>query len=320
MPRLRLLIPALLLLAVTAYATMGYLIYDGLSRIGGICADNAANGPGYFECRTDCAGWVDFDFDSYRMPRHEDVLFESRDGLTLSGWYVETDPQAPVVIVVHGYQVCKYHHDPLTVAGALSHVGYNVLLFDQRDCGDSEFEDGRSAYGSEEYLDALGAFDYLIARGFAEDRIGMHGSSLGGTVALIAFAREPRLKALFLDSPLIDARAQFSQYTGLPDLLFPAVEWAAHLVSDDDLLRHDPLEGVHRAAGRALFAVHGTGDSVVRSSHTDRLADVAAASGVDLQVWMPEGIDHVRALPAYPAEYEARLRDYFGQHLNNSRL
>lgn len=317
MPRLRLLIPGFIASGLLLYSLLGFIMYDQLSTIGDSCAANAENRPDNFSCVANCDGWLDFDFDSYQMPQYEDVHFESRDGLELSGWLIETDPAAPAIIVVHGYQVCKYHHDPLSQAGALHRAGYNVLVFDQRDCGDSAYEDGRTAYGSEEYLDALGAFDYLRARGYADDRIGMHGSSLGGAIALIAFAQEPRLQALFLDSPLVDGRAQFTQFTGLPDLLFPGLAWAAGWVADDDLLRYDPLDGVRRANGRALAAVHGTHDRIVLSSHTRRLQELAETTGMDMDVWMPEGVGHVRALPAYPVEYESRLRHFFDQHLGD---
>lgn len=225
MIRLRFVLPIVLTMAVVAYVGLSLVVYDSLSRIGSVCDDNRANRPDHFGCVTDCDEWQDFDFEAYSMPKYKEVHFPSRDGLQLSGWYIAKDPEAATIIVVHGYQVCKYRHHTLAQAGALHKAGFNVLLFDQRDCGDSQTEDGRSAYGSEEYLDALGAFDFLRGRGFADASIGMHGSSLGGAITLTAFAQEPRLKTIFLDSPLTDGRAQFTQYTGLPDALFPGVEW-----------------------------------------------------------------------------------------------
>ncbi len=300
---------------MVAYGVLGFVIYDGLSQIGDVCAQNRVNRPDQFSCITNCDAWQTFDFSNYWMPDYEQVHFPSRDGLELSGWFVATDPEAPAIVVVHGYQVCKYHHHSLAQAGALHRAGFNVLLFDQRDCGDSQIVDERSGYGSEEYLDALGAFDFLHDLGFADHRIGMHGSSLGGAITLTAFAKEPRLQAIFLDSPLVDARAEFAQYTGLPDALFPGVEWAARIVSGDELLRHDPLDGIRRANGRAVSVVHGTRDKVVRASHTRLLLDVARQAGVDVDVWMPENVGHVSTLAAHPGEYEQRMQTFFHSHL-----
>jgi len=311
MIRLCFVLPIVLTLAVVAYVGLSLVVYDGLSRIGSVCDDNRANRPDHFGCVTDCDEWQDFDFEAYSMPTYEEVHFPSRDGLQLSGWYIATDPEAATIIVVHGYQVCKYHHHPLAQAGALYRAGFNVLLFDQRDCGDSQTEDGRSAYGSEEYLDALGAFDFLRSRGFADASIGMHGSSLGGAITLTAFAQEPGLKTIFLDSPLTDGRAQFTQYTGLPDALFPGVEWAARIVSGDTLLRHNPLDAIKRAGGRRLAVVHGTDDEIVRPSHTERLLQVAAQHDVKIEAWRPKGVGHVGALAVHPQEYERRMAEFF---------
>ena len=44
----------------------------------------------------------------------------------------------------------------LTPAGMLWRNGFNVLLIDLRDTGDSTFQDGRSTIGNEEHRDVLG--------------------------------------------------------------------------------------------------------------------------------------------------------------------
>ena len=317
MPRLFYKLATGLAALFLGYVGVGYVLYDGLSAIGSACEQNGRNRPDRFTCVTDCDAWQTFDFDAYSMP-YEAVHFDSRDDLRLSGWFVSSTPEAAAIVIVHGYQVCKYHHHPLAQAGALYRSGFNVLLFDQRDCGDSEQEDGRSAYGSEEYLDALGAFDYLQTRGFSPDRIGMHGSSLGGAITLTAFAQEPRLKAIFLDSPLTDPRGAFTQYTGLPDVLFPGVEWAARWVAGDELLRYDPLDGIRRAAGRGLSVVHGGGDRIVEPSHTELLLHVASENGVSVEAWKPPGVGHVEALAGHPRQYQRRMRAFFARHLGRT--
>ena len=43
----------------------------------------------------------------------------------------------------------------------LARSGFSVLMMDLRDAGDSDVEDGRVAWGTEEYLDVLGAWDWL---------------------------------------------------------------------------------------------------------------------------------------------------------------
>ena len=70
---------------------------------------------------------------------------------------------APVVIVTHGLNGCKCDPNALTVAGMLHRNGFNVLLYDMRNHGQSDIDNGRAAIGNKEFQDVLGAWDWLIA-------------------------------------------------------------------------------------------------------------------------------------------------------------
>ena len=67
----------------------------------------------------------------------------------------------------------------------------------------------------------------------------------------------------------------------------------------------------------------GTAPLVIRDMLLAGGADFTAPELEDLEypltldVWMPEGVGHVRALPAYPVDYESRLRHFFDQHLGD---
>ena len=56
-------------------------------------------------------------------------------------------------------------------------------------------------WGVGEHLDMLGAWDWLVARGFAPENIGIHGPSMGGASATIAIANEPRVRSAWVDAP-----------------------------------------------------------------------------------------------------------------------
>ena len=194
---------ALVVLLVVAYFGMGYIIYDKLGNVKGSCDEHLANRPDNFALYPD---WpADFDVAPYFMTGYEAVKFLSRDpGIEVAGWWIpaaKAAPNAPTVILVDGLGGCKNSIAVLIPAGMLWRNGFNVLLIDLRDIGDSTFQDGRSTIGNEEYRDVLGAWDWLVnEKGIDPKRIGLFANSLGGANANYAFSAEPRIAALFLQS------------------------------------------------------------------------------------------------------------------------
>jgi dienelactone hydrolase len=77
-----------------------------------------------------------------------------------------------------------------------------VLMVDLRNHGKSDFYGFQPPYvtfGSEEHKDLLGGFDYL--KNITTGSIGLLGYSMGGSTVLVAGWKEPRIKAIFTDSP-----------------------------------------------------------------------------------------------------------------------
>ncbi len=308
------IIALVLAAAGAAYLGIGYVIYDRLSAVQPGCPRHISNTPAAFAVHHD--RFSTFDTTPYQIAAYEDVTFPSRaPGITLAGWYAEVDPAAPTVILTHGLNACKHDHVILIAAGMLYHAGFNVLMFDLRDQGASTVEDGRTAIGNEEYLDLLGAWDWVItARGAAPERVGLYGTSLGAATTLAAFAEEPRAAAAFVDSPYADLTVVITEElarNNYPTFLMPAGLLAARVVAGDDLLAHSPMDAVRQHEGRPLFIVHGDADKRVDQHHTHDLAALAAQTGADLTTWLPAGVGHVEAMLYTPAEYEQRLTAFF---------
>jgi len=136
--------------------------------------------------------------DDYRL-QVERVVIPTEDGLRLAGWYIPR-PGAPAVILLHGYPAEKA--DLLPIAAALA-PRFTVLLLDQRYFGASG---GRATtLGWRERHDLVRAIDCLAARGFHQ--VGVFGLSLGGAVALLAAAEDPRIRAVAAYAPFADLRA-----------------------------------------------------------------------------------------------------------------
>ena len=316
--RLALWIGLVAVVLAAAYMAVGYFVYDKLATV---TQDpkHEGNTPAHF---TVLEGSVpDFDASPYQPLSYESVRFPSRQpGLTLAGWYVAGDPAAPAVLITHGLGGCKCAGPNLVLADLLHRHGFNVLLYDLRNHGESDRDNGRTGIGNKEYQDTLGAWDYLNAtKGFAPERIGVYGASLGAGTTLIAFGQEPRIAALFVDSPYADLRQVINErmaYMGYPPFLAPAGLLMARLVDGVDLLGHSPREAIANDAGRPIFITHGTADQVIYVHHAYDLAALADQTGANVTTWYLEGYGHVpHALLALTPDYEAHLVKFFNDAL-----
>jgi dipeptidyl aminopeptidase/acylaminoacyl peptidase len=312
----------LLLIPAVIYLVVGYFVYDKLSKVTAGGGENAQNVPSSFGMTID--EWSSFDVSPYLMPEFEVIHFKSRQPeLNLTGWFVANKPDSPAVILTHGLNGCKCSPRILTIAGMLHRNGFNVLMYDMRDHGESDIEDGRAAVGNEEYQDLLGAWDWLVnEKQFTPDRIGVFGESLGAGTTLIAFGQEPSLAAAFVDSPysdlpqIIDEELARNHY---PLFLAPGGIFMARVIAGDDLVAFSPRDAITNDAGRPIYIVHGTGDTRINVHHTYQLAELAKRAGANVTVWIPEDVGHVEAVFASPEEYEQRLVTFFRESLSDSQ-
>jgi uncharacterized protein len=309
---------AVVVLLVVAYFGMGYVIYDKLGNVKGSCDEHLANRPDNFALHPD---WpAGFDVTKYYMSPYETVKFPSRDpGIEVAGYWMPTDPAAPAVILVDGLGGCKNSIAVLTPAGMLWRNGFNVLLIDLRDTGDSTFQDGRSTIGNQEHRDVLGAWDWLVKeKGFDPKRIGLFANSLGGANANYAFAAEARIAALFLQSTFGNLRQVIAaelKRNGYPTFLAPGALAAGSVVTGANLFARNPVTEIREAAGRPVLIVHSRADTRIDINQSEQLAAAAQAAGAKVTTWFPENGEHVQTPAVYPEEFERRLVGFFRQAL-----
>jgi len=318
--KLTLTVITVLIAIAMVYMTASYIMYDKLSKVTAGGSENSQNIPSSFEMTVE--EWPAFEVAPYFMPDFETVHFPSRQtGLNLAGWFVAGEADAPVIILTHGLNGCKCSPRILTVAGMLHRNGFNVLMYDMREHGESDIEDGRAAIGNEEYQDLLGAWDWLVnEKQFAPNHIGVFGESLGAGTTLIAFGQEPRLAAAFVDSPysdlpqIIDEELARNNYPAFPA---PGGIFMARVMSRVNLTAFSPKDAINNDAGRPIYIVHGTGDTRIDVHHTRQLAELAVQTGANVTVWIPEDVGHVEAEFALPDEYERRLVTFFLESLTD---
>ncbi len=315
-------IAGLLALAAIAYLGIGYVVYNKLSKVTLGATENPSNTPSKFT--VGLVKWKSFDTSPYWVPKYEDVSFPSRQaGINLKGWYMEASPTAPVVIVTHGIGTGKFTENVLTPAGMLYKNGFNVLVYDLRNHGSSDSDGGRTSVGNKEYLDVLGAWDYLVnKRGYDPTRIGVMGVSLGAGSTLNAFAAEPRIAAVLVDSPFADLQQIISEEmarTGLPTFFGPAGILSARIFAGVNLLEHSPKDAVIKDAGRPMFLIHDTGDPRINVHHSRDLQTLAQKTGANLEAWYVGFGAHAQTVFYDPAGYETHLVSFFKDALAGNR-
>jgi uncharacterized protein len=306
---------------IAVYLYAGLQVYDELSAVSGVChAEDATDTPESFSID----GLSPAEAEPYAMPPPRNVQFASRDervpDLVLRAWWIPgEDETGPTVILVHGRDSCRRDDNMLLPAGMLHRNGFGVLLMDQRDHGDSDDEDLRFAGGSEEYLDVLGAWDWLVGEGVPEERIGILGMSFGAATTVIAGGEEPRVQAVWEDSAFGDistAMREYLVFSGYPAFLEPAAVVMARLTTGDDLTARSPLGAIPAYAGRPLAIVHGTDDATILVSHAEALHAAGAENGVDIRdYWLVDGSGHTRAVIEERDAYEPRLVRFFTETL-----
>ena len=314
-------IPAILggavVLAAIVYLAFGVVFYLRMADVKGSCDRHSVNRPNHIVF-TD--NWPPIDLARYAMPRYETVRFPSREpGINIAGWWVQGDPGAPAVILVHGLGGCKNAIDVLVPAGMLWRNGFSVLMIDLRNIGESDFVDGRSTAGNAEYQDVLGAWDWLVTnKGLSPERVGVFGESLGGATSLFAFAAEPRMAALFLESTYADLEQMIAEdikNQGFPAFLASSAILMGRVIGHRNLLARDPVEVIRQVGNRPIYVVHSREDTRIPIDQAQELVAAARAAGDNVTAWFTDHGEHVQTPAAYPEEFERRLVDFFRRSL-----
>jgi dipeptidyl aminopeptidase/acylaminoacyl peptidase len=144
---------------------------------------------------------------------YEDVSFEAKDGVTLSGWLVKGGNEKVIIQSHFGVQCsrCGYTQEGkgmmknalwtsdihfLTQAKYLVEAGYSVFMYDLRNHGNSgEGKIPWVTWGLEERLDVLAAVDYISKHdSFSNASIGLLSICMGSSSSVFAYGLEPELK------------------------------------------------------------------------------------------------------------------------------
>lgn len=260
--------------------------------------------------------------DDWQLPSFKTVKFPSRSkNVQISGWYTEVDKNAPVVIVTHGIKPnCKSAYPSLLASGMLVKGNLNVLSIDLQNYGESSKVSRFITYGQKEYLDVLGAYDWLKSQGYQANQIGLMGLSLGAVTSAIAFSQEESIQAIWLDSPFSDFNRMFchelkSKY--LPCFFKYGVNILAKTITHIPLDKIKTTDAISSKNNRFIFLTHGKQDKRIPFEHAEILLAEAKNKNAHIDIWFSEDSGHLEAMRIYPRLYQKQLVNFFNLHLKH---
>jgi uncharacterized protein len=249
-----------------------------------------------------------------RVP-FEPVSFVSEDGVTLRGWWFPCPDSQRVIIGFSGHKGVK--QDLLGIGSGLWRAGNNVLLFDFRGCGESDF--APLSLGHNELPDARAAIDYVEER-LPEANIGIVGFSMGAAIAILIAARDDRIRAVVADSPFAtinDVLKHAHRRYRLPvDVTVALTDLVTRVRYGYGFNAVRPIDAVSRIAPRPLLLIHGSADRLIPIEHSYRLH---AAAGRGSRLWVVNDVLHCGAYFKDREEYVSRVGEFFEVALSPSQ-
>ena len=310
-----------------------YVYREGTSVPCGINDDDLNNSPAAFYSPEDgpfpgdgWTKWIDYDLSDWWITDIpvETVTIPVAEGVTLEAWWIKGGyPMTnETVIVTHGYGSSRRDYNALLPSAMLAKAGFNVLLVDQRDTGNSTCVDGRHSAGQDESDDFAEVAAWLTAeKGLDPSEIGMFGVSGGAIVTAILPAKTQDVSAFAMEAPIFDfaetARKEV-EFQGFPPSLWTLADIAAK-IRGVNLNETSIPAGIDAAGDRPLLLLHGTLDQRLAYEGAVKFRDYAESAGVNVTLETFEGSDHTEGMLSETDRYAAALIDFFDGALRKSK-
>ena len=218
------------------------------------------------------------------------VRIPTRRARHLAGWWLPGQIGRGVLVITHGWGANRELMLPL--ARPLQADGWNVLLFDTRNHGESDSDDFSSMPRFAEDIDA--AVDWIRAQPtHADEPVALLGHSVGGAAALLAASRRDDIAAVVSLSTFAHPSDMMRRWLAWKKLPFFPVGWyVLRYVERVIGHRFDEIAPVHTLprVGCPVLLVHGRDDPIIPASDAERLHAHRGATPAALHL-LPGGHD-----------------------------
>ena len=269
--------------------------------------------------------WVGYDLSSWWLQDYpyDGVRIQVADEVELAAWWIDAkNPDSnKTVLVTHGIGTSKQDFNTLLPTAMLVKSGFNVLLVDQRDAGESTCVDGRHSAGQEESSDFAVVADWLVSdKGLSAANIGMFGISGGAVAASLLPAKSNNVSAFAMEGTIFDFNAAATQeveYQGFPGFLWQFALIAARVLHGTDLTETSVKEGIDSAGIRPMLILHGEIDQRLPYQSSVDFYDYAKSVGADIELEGFANADHTEGMLTESDRYAAALAEFFDRSLAN---
>ncbi len=251
----------------------------------------------------------------YEAAPRERVEIQSFDGLTLAGQWIPNGDSRRTVLLMHGYRAAGGVADFGVILPYYYSLGLNLLLVDERACGESE---GRYiCFGVRERFDCAAWAGYLAERLGPRSSILLDGISMGASTVLMAsgLALPAQVKAIVADCGFTSPWAQCAHVARtalhLPAFLLWPVELWCRLIAGFSLRGADTREALAHNTLPVLL-LHGTGDDFVPPRMTE---ENDAACRAPHETYLVDGAGHGMSYLLKTTFCQKILRDFIARWL-----
>jgi dipeptidyl aminopeptidase/acylaminoacyl peptidase len=287
---------------ITLWCIAGLVVLSlaSLGAIGWVGSERALH-PEYHRYEWSLGTFPDLD--------HENIQIRTADNVLLYGRFFP-GAHSSLVILASGYGDTQ--DQMLSIAEFLHSAGFSVLTYNSRGRPPSG---GRYVtVGALEQKDVVSVVNYAVGRSDVDaNRIGVLGISMGGASAILAAAKDKRIRAVvddsgFSDGPRVIATA-FEHFVHLPAFPFAPITVAiADSRAGIDITRVRPVDVIAEISPRPLLIIHDQGDPVALEDNSLRNF---AAAGQPKQLWLVPGSGHADAQIIAKSQYQSRVTSFF---------
>ena len=268
--------------------------------------------------------WVRYDLSKWWLTGvpYQVEEIEVAPDVVLNTWWIA--PEYPstkkTVIVTHGIGSSKKDYNALLPTSMLVKAGFNVLLVDLRDSGESTCTDGRHSAGQEESSDLAVVADWLISeKKIPVGSIGMFGVSGGAIATSLLPAKTQNVSAFAMEGTIFDFNAAATkevEYQGFPGFLWQLALVSAQVFHGVNLTETSAKSGIDAAGDRPMLILHGDNDKRLDFQSSVDFYDYAKSVGADIRLERFVGANHTEGMLTETDRYASLLAEFFQEGLD----